>query len=99
MLHLFGPASKTANTLSRREMLRIGGLGMTGLSLPMLLESGTRGASPAAKQESAGPKPKSFGRAKNCIILYLSGGPPQHDMWDPKPHAPGEIRGELDTID
>jgi hypothetical protein len=96
MLHLFGPASKTANTLSRREMIRIGGLGMTGLTLPMLLAGKSQGA--ATAETKSAKRPTSFGRAKNCIILYLSGGPPQHDMWDPKPDAPVEIRGEFDTI-
>lgn len=96
MLHLFGPSSKYARSLSRREMLRIGGLGMTGLSLSTLLEQ-RRLLAESKKAEAAG-KPKSFGRAKNCIILYLSGGPPQHDMWDPKPDAAAEIRGEFDTI-
>jgi hypothetical protein len=99
MLHLFGPASRTADTLSRREMLRIGGLGMTGLTLPMLLDRETRAANSAAKQTSGAASSKTFGRAKNCIILYLSGGAPQHDMWDPKPETAAEIRGEFGTIE
>ncbi|MDX1945671.1 MAG: DUF1501 domain-containing protein [Pirellulaceae bacterium] len=92
MLHLFGPASPVANSLSRREMLRIGGLMTGGLSLSQLLQS--RGA---AESRPAGA-PKSFGAAKNCIILYLSGGMPQHDTFDPKPDAPADIRGEFGTI-
>ena len=34
-----------------------------------------------------------FGRAKNLIYLYLQGGPPQHETFDPKPEAPEEVRG------
>jgi hypothetical protein len=40
----------------------------------------------------------SFGRAKRCILLYLTGGPPQLDTFDPKPDAPAEVRGELRPI-
>jgi hypothetical protein len=40
----------------------------------------------------------SFGRAKRCILLFLTGGPPQLDTFDPKPDAPTEVRGELKTI-
>jgi hypothetical protein len=80
--------------LDRREMLRLGGLGMLGLSLPVLLER------PAATAGDRGPakRAKSFGRAKSCILLYLSGGPAQLDTFDPKPDAPEDIRGEFGTI-
>jgi hypothetical protein len=33
------------------------------------------------------------------VLLFLTGGPPQHDTWDPKPGAPAEIRGQYDTIE
>src|SRR5262249_20838430 len=39
-----------------------------------------------------------FGRAKRCLLLFLTGGPPQHDTWDLKPDAPAEVRGELKPI-
>ncbi len=39
------------------------------------------------------------GKAKNCIVLFLLGGPPQHSTWDPKPDAPAEVRGEFGPID
>src|SRR5438309_10916799 len=41
----------------------------------------------------------SFGRARRCVLLFLTGGPPQHDTFDPKPDAPAEIRGEFKSID
>ena len=81
-----GPAS---DPLDRRELLRVGGLALGGLSLPHLLGRPRR---PPAR------RPKSFGKAKNCIILYLSGGPAQLDTFDPKPDAPDDIRGEFKTI-
>lgn len=40
----------------------------------------------------------SFGRAKRCLFLFLTGGPPQLDTWDLKPSAPEKIRGELRPI-
>ena len=71
--------------------LRIGGLSLSGLTLPMLLDSNRA----AAASRDKGSRPASFGKAKNCIILYLSGGPAQLDTFDPKPDAPEDIRGEF----
>ncbi len=85
MLRLWPATSR----LDRREMLRVGGLGLGGLALPDLLQ-----ANPSTKS-AKGP---GFGKAKNCIILYLSGGPAQLDTFDPKPDAPEDIRGEFKTI-
>jgi hypothetical protein len=80
--------------VTRREMIRIGGLSMAGIGLSDLVaQAGTVSDADRAKH---GP---GFGRAKNCIILYLSGGHPQHDMFDPKPDTPAEIRGEFSTIE
>ena len=87
MLKLWG-----SSPLDRRELLRVGGLALGGLSLPMLL------ARQATASATASKKGKSFGKAKNCIILYLSGGPAQLDTFDPKPDAPDDIRGEFGTI-
>src|SRR3954462_8671058 len=70
--------------------MRIGGLNLLGLSLPALLAGQARAA-------RAAPDP-TFGRAKNVIFLWLQGGPPQHETFDPKPEAPGEIRGEVKPI-
>ena len=78
--------------VSRRELLRVGGLGILGLSLPQLLQ---------AREATLPGVPSTddtFGRAKNVIFLYLAGGPPQHETFDPKPHAPAEIRGEFKPI-
>ena len=38
------------------------------------------------------------GAAKSCILFFLDGGPGQHDMWDMKPNAPAEVRGEFKPI-
>jgi len=76
----------STTAVNRREWLRVGGLGCLGLSLPSVLKARTPS------------KDVSFGRAKSCIILFLSGGPPQHETFDPKPDAPLEIRGDFKSI-
>ena len=92
MLHILGHGPRLCDGLSRREMLRVGGLGTLGLGLPTLLQARTARA--------AAPKSDVVGRgsAKSCIILFLMGGPPQHSTWDPKPDAPVEVRGEFGPI-
>jgi hypothetical protein len=89
MLSLTGAAAQLCDRLTRREILRLGGLGALGLSLPQLLEAR---ATPAARTGAG------FGRAKSCIVLFLMGAPPQHSTWDPKPGAPAEVRGEFGPI-
>ncbi|MDA1250295.1 MAG: DUF1501 domain-containing protein [Planctomycetota bacterium] len=68
------------NQMSRRSFLKAGGIGMFGLSLPQLLASEAR-AGAAAKTQN------------NVIILWMRGGPSQHETWDPKMDAPEEFRG------
>src|SRR5688572_11299423 len=69
--------------LTRRELLRVGALGVGGLTLPGLLHSAAHAAPSAARRP----------RARSVIMLFLSGGPSHLDMWDLKPDAPEEIRG------
>ncbi|HTU21649.1 MAG TPA: DUF1501 domain-containing protein [Gemmataceae bacterium] len=68
--------------LSRREILQVGGAGLLGLGLPRLLRAGERRAT----------------RADSCILIFLNGGPSHLDMWDMKPDAPKEVRGEFQPI-
>mgnify|MGYP001157175033 CR=1 FL=1 len=77
--------------VSRREAMRLGGLGALGLSLPQVLAG-------QATADQAAVYPQSFGKAKSVILFWLAGGPPQHESWDPKPDAPTEIRGPFKTI-
>lgn len=90
MLRLLGKNLQLCDGLSRRELLRVGGLGLAGLTLDSLLQ-----APAAADRAGAG---RSFGKARSCILLYMSGGPPQHETWDPKPEASAEIRGPYRAI-
>lgn len=94
MWDILGSHSRLCDGLTRREVLRFGGVGAFGLSLPHLLRSQSR----AAEASPQGAAARSGGRAKNCIVLFLMGGPPQHSTWDPKPEAPAEIRGEFGAI-
>jgi hypothetical protein len=71
-------------TLSRRSFMRVGTAGLAGLSLANALRQGTR----AWAGETSPP-------AKNVIMIFLSGGPATIDMWDMKPDAPVDIRGEF----
>ena len=70
---------------SRRWFLQTGMAGIGGLSMAQLA---------AAKEASTA----GSGRKKSVILFWLSGGPSHIDMWDPKPNAPGEIRGPWGTI-
>ncbi|MES2792470.1 MAG: DUF1501 domain-containing protein [Planctomycetota bacterium] len=73
--------------ISRRHALHIGASGMlAGLTLPRLMAMDSQAATNVVAQ------------AKACIFLFLEGGPPHQDMWDPKPEAPIEIRGPFQTI-
>jgi hypothetical protein len=72
---------------NRRQLLRIGGLGCLGLSLPDVLraEANTAPGRPAASLGS-------------CILIFYYGGPSHLDTWDMKPGAPLEVRGEFQSI-
>jgi hypothetical protein len=63
------------------------------LSLPTLLQSPGTAAPASSPNELAGELGATFRRAKNVIFLWLQGGPPQHETFDPNPDAPVEIRG------
>ena len=90
---------RTGNGINRREWLRVGGLSAIGLSLPQLLSAQNALAAPAqAPHLASGLSGAMFGRAKNVIFLWLQGGPPQHETFDPKPDAPLEIRGPFKPI-
>ena len=70
--------------LSRRSFLRIGGLGLGGMTFPELLR--------AESEQGRGKSQKAI------ILVYLPGGPPHQDMYDIKTDAPSEIRGPFSPI-
>jgi hypothetical protein len=76
-------------SLTRRQLLQVGGLAGMGLLLPDLLRA----------QAQLKPSPTgTFGRARSVIVLYLHGGHAQQETWDPKPDGPLPERGEFGAI-
>jgi hypothetical protein len=85
MLRVLGKRTVACDGVTRREAMRVGGLSLFGgLTLPTFLEAA----------ESKKPR----GPAKSVILLNLFGGPPHMDMFDMKPEAPANIRGEFQPI-
>lgn len=89
MLSLLGRRVRLCDGLSRRETLRVGGLGFAGLFWSDLIRVRSAGAQSAER---------TFGKARACILVFNYGGPSHLDIWDLKPDAPREIRGEFNPI-
>jgi hypothetical protein len=68
----------------RRAVVTAGALGA--LSLPALFRGEARAKEPIATSQT---------RTNNVILLWMRGGPSQHETWDPKPDAPAEVKGEF----
>jgi hypothetical protein len=87
MLRLMGPETRLCDGTTRREFLRAGGLSLfSGLTLPRFLA--------ARERQGATHEPK----AQAVILLNLFGGPSHLDMFDMKPDAPVEVRGEFQPV-
>ena len=87
MLRILGKGTTPCDGISRRESMLVGGLSLFGgMNLPTFLSAANKHAwrIPA--------------RAKSVILLNLFGGPPHMDMFDPKPAAPVNVRGEFQSI-
>src|SRR5205085_11892 len=91
------PGRDTCDGLTRRELLRVGGSAVFGLSLANLL----------ALQEATAKQPNSegsyggpgFNKAKSVILVYLQGGPSHLDLWDPKDNVPSNVKSVFSPID
>ena len=92
MLSLLGPGVRLCDGIDRREVLRVGSLAFTGLTWADWLRSRAAAAKSTPRRK---PSSGSFGKAKACILIYNYGGPSHLDIWDLKPGAPKEIRGEF----
>jgi hypothetical protein len=90
MLRVLGNPRRFCDGVTRREALTVGASAVLGgaLSLPALL----------ASEERRSANGQRSGEAKHVIVIYLHGGAPTQDMWDLKPSAPPEIRGEFKPI-
>jgi len=90
MLRIMDGGYSLCDGLTRRDWLRVGSIGLGGLTLPALCAERARG--------NTGAGTGGRGKARSVIIFGLTGGPPQHETWDPKPLAPVEIRGAFNPI-
>jgi uncharacterized protein (DUF1501 family) len=77
--------------VTRRDLLRVGGSGMLGLTLGSIFRM------QAQAQENSGGGP-GWGKAKNIIMCYLQGGPSHLDLWDPKDDVPDNVRSAFKAI-
>jgi uncharacterized protein (DUF1501 family) len=78
--------------MTRRDVLRVGGAGLLGMTLGQALR-----LQAAAEETNAGGGP-GWNRAKSVILIYLQGGPSHLDLWDPKPDAPEKVRSVFQPI-
>lgn len=85
MLDFIGGGQRTCDGVNRRTFLKVGSLTLGGLSLPWLLRQ--------RAQAATGEKSR-----KSVILVWLAGGPSHIDMYDLKPNAPVEFRGEFKPI-
>jgi Protein of unknown function (DUF1501) len=84
-MRILGHAAKACDGLTRRALLKAGTLALLG---------GAAGIGSAAPAQSR----RTPGRVRSVILIDLFGGPSHLDMFDPKPDAPAEIRGEFQAI-
>src|SRR5204863_9860661 len=84
MLTIYGNQSRFCDNISRRNFLKVGALGLGGLTLPDVLR--------LQAQSNSGTTPRAV------IMVCLAGGPSHIDMYDLKPDAPSEFRGEFRPI-
>jgi hypothetical protein len=85
MIELHGRGARRCDGQTRRDLLRAGALGLAGLTLPDWLRLRADGAGAADS-------------GRSVIVIWLDGGPPQHETYDPKPEAPSDFRGPLGAI-
>ena len=83
------PILRSTGTWMRRDILRVGSLSAFGLGAGML----------GSRVLSAGPEPAALKqKAKRAVLIWLDGGPSHLETFDPKPNAPKEVRGPLESI-
>jgi len=80
--------------MTRRELIRVGGSSLLGLTLPALLKSQAN-AKESNTFEGSGP---GWNRAKSVIMIYMQGGPSHIDLWDPKHDVPDNVRSVFKSI-
>ncbi len=81
------PMPRDCEGFHRRDLLKLGTAGLLGLTLADVL-----------RLEAAAAPASRPARARSVIMLWLAGGPATIDMWDLKPEAPENIRGQFRPI-
>jgi hypothetical protein len=94
ILRILGNNRKLCDGISRRDLLQVGALSLFGLTLTDVL----RMQEASAASLAPGSRSRTFGKAKQVLILFLYGSPGQVDTWDMKPDQPEEIRGPFKPI-
>ena len=79
--------------VTRRDLLRVGGSAVLGLTLGGLLSQ--QAAASETPVVGSGP---GWGKAKSIIMVYLQGGPSHLDLWDPKENVPDNVRSVFKPI-
>jgi hypothetical protein len=87
MLDLLSAQTRTCEGINRRSLLKIGGLGAFGLTLPLLLKH---------RAQASNSQPS---RDVSCIFIWTHGGTSHHDTLDPKPQAAVSVKGPFGVID
>jgi hypothetical protein len=85
------PGKDTCDGITRRELIRVGGSAVFGVSLADILGLKAN----AAVNQTGGP---GFGKAKSVILVYLQGGPSHLDLWDPKENVPDNVKSVFKPI-
>jgi hypothetical protein len=84
VLTLWGGTNRFCDKVSRRDFLQVGAVGLAGLTLADILRLRANAQSPT--------------RPRSVIMVCLAGGPSHLDMYDLKPQAPADYRGEFNPI-
>lgn len=79
--------------MTRRDLLRVGGSGLLGLSLGTMFQLRAR-----ADESKSGVGGPGWSKAKSIIMVYLQGGPSHLDLWDPKENVPDNVRSPFQSI-
>jgi hypothetical protein len=83
----------TCDGMTRRELLRVGGSALLGVTLADIFR--LQGQAAPAAPANQGP---GFNRARSVIMIYLQGGPSHLDLWDPKDNVPERVRSTFSPI-
>lgn len=89
------PDRSMCDGVTRRDVLRVGGSAMLGVTLADLFRLRAQ-ANESGSSSGGGP---GWGKAKSVILLYLQGGPSHLDLWDPKPEIAENMRSVFSPID